>query len=153
MKLYITVSDENGVLVKKPFLEEFVVEKTLALDVVVGRFLSTVLSRAVDKVCQDPEVLAALQKERDALPIPTSTPAGASAGQQLPKEAKVIVSCAVEGVDVSVDGAFVGNCPATLLLKEGLHTIEVKKEGRGTFKREIRVSAGSEVSIRAELRQ
>jgi hypothetical protein len=56
-------------------------------------------------------------------------------------------------VDVYVDGAFVGNCPATLLLKEGLHTIEVKKESGGRFKREVRVSAGSDVSIRAELGQ
>jgi len=85
---------------------------------------------------------------------PVVVPAsGQQAAQQSTKEGKVVISCIVQGVDVFVDGAFVGNCPATLLLREGLHTIQVKKEGRGTFKREIRVSAGSEISIRAELHQ
>jgi len=47
----------------------------------------------------------------------------------------------------------VGNSPASLSLSEGTHTVEVRKDGRGKFKREVRVLAGSETSIRAELSQ
>jgi hypothetical protein len=79
--------------------------------------------------------------------------APAQSTPQPSKDGKVVVSCNVEGADIFVDGEFVGNCPSTLALSEGAHTIEVKKEGRGTFKREIRVLVGSEVSMRAQLSQ
>jgi len=93
------------------------------------------------------EFTAYLQSKQPVVFAPTrSTP-------QPAKDGKVAVSCDVEGADIFVDGEFVGNCPSTLALNEGTHTIEVKKEGRGAFKREIRVLAGSETSMRAELSQ
>jgi hypothetical protein len=94
------------------------------------------------------EFTAYLQSKQPIVVAPAT-----QATPQPSKDGKVAVSCNIEGADIFVDGAFVGNSPSTLALNEGTHTIEVKKEGRATFKREIRVLAGSETSMRAELSQ
>ncbi len=60
----------------------------------------------------------------------------------------IIVSATPENCEVCVDGMFVGNAPTNLKLSEGVHVIEVKKEGYETFKRELRVLKGSEVVLR-----
>lgn len=86
-------------------------------------------------------------------PVVITATVGQQSASQQSKNGNVIISCAADGADVFVDGAFMGNTPATLTLCEGAHTIEVKKEGRGTFRRELRVLAGSEITIRAELAQ
>ncbi|MBM3860478.1 MAG: PEGA domain-containing protein [Verrucomicrobia bacterium] len=144
---------------KSIFFQDFSSRATFKCFVVMDGYLPYRIYEEVDKsdsgLCFQgfcgghKEFTAQLQSKQPAV-VPAG---GQQAAQQSAREGKVVVSCVVQGVDVFVDGAFVGNCPATLLLKEGLHTIEVKKEGRGTFKREIRVNAGSEISIRAELGQ
>jgi PEGA domain len=64
----------------------------------------------------------------------------------------VIVSCDQADADIYIDGIFVGNTPSTLKLSDGIHIIEVRKEGLPSFKREIRVFSSSETTIRATLR-
>ena len=51
--------------------------------------------------------------------------------------------------EVYLDGDFVGNAPAKLELAPGLHTVEVKKPGFKAFRRQIKVSEGSELSLHA----
>jgi len=53
--------------------------------------------------------------------------------------------------EVFADGAFVGNSPAKLKLSEGPHTIEVRKEGFKDYKKEIRVTDGSELNLKVVL--
>jgi len=53
--------------------------------------------------------------------------------------------------EVSIDGSFVGNTPAKLKLSEGSHVIEVKKAGYKDYRREITVTDGAELNIRAVL--
>jgi TPR repeat protein len=53
--------------------------------------------------------------------------------------------------EVFADGAFVGNSPAKLRLKEGPHLIEVKRAGFKDYRREVTVTAGSDLSLRVEL--
>lgn len=67
------------------------------------------------------------------------------------KVGKVIVTSNVENAEIFVDGIFVGNTPANLKLKDGIHIIEVKKDGYKSYKRELRVLGDSESSIRTEL--
>ena len=64
---------------------------------------------------------------------------------------KVSVAAVPDGADVSVDGSFVGNAPATLKLMPGKHTITVSQQGFKTWSRELSVLAGSEVSLKASL--
>lgn len=65
----------------------------------------------------------------------------------------VMVSSNADEAELWIDGAFVGNLPATLRLAEGIHTVEVKKQGFKAFKREVRVFTGSEATVRANLDQ
>ena len=53
--------------------------------------------------------------------------------------------------EIFVDGAFVGNTPAKVKLVEGSHVVEVKKAGLKDYRREIKISAGSELTLRAVL--
>lgn len=61
------------------------------------------------------------------------------------------VTTNVQDAEILVDGAFVGNAPATLRLGAGMHVVEISKEGYETFRREIRLLGDSEVTLRAEL--
>ena len=70
---------------------------------------------------------------------------------ETPQMGTIMVSSNVHGSDVYVDGMFVGNTPANLKLKDGIHIIEVKKSGYSTYRKELRVFGGSELSLRAEL--
>jgi PEGA domain len=63
----------------------------------------------------------------------------------------VNVSSNPAGADISVDGDFVGNSPASLKLAPGKHTVTVKMSGYKDWSREISVQAGSEVQLNASL--
>ena len=56
-----------------------------------------------------------------------------------------------DGAEVYVDGAFIGNAPATLKLAAGQHTIRVTQSGFKDWSREITVQAGSEAHLSASL--
>ncbi|HLH56409.1 MAG TPA: PEGA domain-containing protein [Verrucomicrobiae bacterium] len=58
-----------------------------------------------------------------------------------------------ETCEVYADGTFVGNAPAKLKLAPGLHTIEVKKSGYKDYRKQITISDGSELTLRAKLEQ
>jgi hypothetical protein len=55
------------------------------------------------------------------------------------------------GADISLDGNFIGNSPATLKLAAGTHTILVKMAGYADWTRQITVGTGSEVQLTATL--
>jgi hypothetical protein len=63
----------------------------------------------------------------------------------------VTVKADDETCEVLADGAFVGNPPARLKLAEGTHIIEVKKPGYRDYRREIKVGAGADLTLRATL--
>jgi PEGA domain len=56
-----------------------------------------------------------------------------------------------DGAEVYVDGAFVGNAPATLKLAPGQHTIKLNQAGYKEWSRDITVQAGSEAHLTAAL--
>lgn len=56
-----------------------------------------------------------------------------------------------ETCDVFLDGAFVGNAPAKLKLEPGNHLIEVKRPGFKDFRKEIKMTEGSELTLHATL--
>jgi len=87
------------------------------------------------------------QQQQQTVVIPGNQ--GASATQT----GAVSVTAGVQGAEVYVDGVFVGNTPANLKLTEGIHIIEVKKAGFANYRRELRVFAGSNLSLVAELKQ
>ena len=63
----------------------------------------------------------------------------------------VNVSSNPSGADVSLDGNFVGNCPAALKISAGKHTVTVKMSGYKDWSRDITIGSGSEVQLTANL--
>jgi len=51
--------------------------------------------------------------------------------------------------ELYVDGRFVGMAPAKLRLKEGRYSVEVKRAGFKSYRRQISVMVGAEVTLRA----
>src|SRR5712692_610219 len=68
-----------------------------------------------------------------------------------PATGTIAVSSTPDGGEISVDGAFMGNAPATLKLSPGKHTIRVALSGFKEWTREITVLAGSELKLAAAL--
>lgn len=56
-----------------------------------------------------------------------------------------------ENSEIFADGAFRGNPPAKLKLKDGPHVIEVKRAGFKSYRREITVTADSDLTLRVTL--
>jgi TPR repeat protein len=63
----------------------------------------------------------------------------------------VTVKADDETAEVYADGNFVGNAPSKLKLQPGMHIIEVRKAGFKTYRRELNVTAGAELNLRATL--
>ncbi len=63
----------------------------------------------------------------------------------------VNVSSVPAGADLLVNGQFVGNCPASLKLTAGKHTVTARLPGYKDWSREITVQSGSEVQLTANL--
>jgi len=63
----------------------------------------------------------------------------------------VNVSSVPGGADLLVDGDFIGNCPASLKLAPGKHTITARLSGHKDWSRVITVQSGSEVQLTANL--
>ncbi len=77
---------------------------------------------------------------------PPAAPAPAATGS-----AKVQLQSEPDGADIEVDGSFVGNTPSEVQVTEGDHTVTVKKAGFKDWERKVKVSAGSNVHLKAEL--
>jgi len=67
------------------------------------------------------------------------------------KQGSVNVTCESGDGDVYVDGAFVGNTPSKLKCGEGIHVIEVKRSRFKDYKKEIKVTEGCELSLKASM--
>lgn len=65
----------------------------------------------------------------------------------------IIVTSAPDGAEVSVDGAFVGNTPATLKLSAGKHSVKVTLAGFDEWTKDLTVLAGSELKLNAALQK
>ena len=94
----------------------------------------------------------------NAVPRPSGSGAGqtaavnsASAPARASKTGVVNVSAADDSYEIFVDGAFVGNTPAKVKLTEGAHVVEVKKAGFKDYRKQIKITEGSELTLRAVL--
>lgn len=79
------------------------------------------------------------------------SPGTASPASSSSKTGLVNVTAPDDSQEIFIDGAFVGNTPAKLKLIEGAHVVEVKKPGFKDYRKEVKVSEGSELTLRAVL--
>ena len=92
---------------------------------------------------------------------PASTPVAtaATAAAQAPAApevasaafAKLQMDSSIPGADILLDGNFVGNTPSEVQVAEGDHTVTVKKAGCKDWERKIKVTAGSNIHLNAEM--
>jgi len=67
------------------------------------------------------------------------------------KTGLVSVKAEDDSYEIFVDGTFVGNTPAKVKLAEGAHVVEVKRSGYKDYRKQIKITEGSELSLRAVL--
>jgi len=82
---------------------------------------------------------------------PAQSMGDAAASLERAKSGNLTIKGNDEHCEVFVDGEFVGNSPAKLKLAEGKHLVEVKKSGFKDYRRELKVVAGSDLTLTAEL--
>jgi hypothetical protein len=94
-----------------------------------------------------------IAKFQPAMPanVPAEAATAASPTETVAVSAKLRVESIPPAADIEVDGDFVGNTPSDVELKEGEHTVAVKKTGFKDWERKLKVSAGSSVNLSAEL--
>lgn len=80
-----------------------------------------------------------------------SKPTAKGESAEQPSSAKLQVESSPIGADIEIDGEFVGNTPSEIQTTEGEHTVSVRKAGFKDWQRKLRVSAGSNVHLSAEL--
>jgi len=66
---------------------------------------------------------------------------------------KCSFTSAPAGAEVTVDGRYVGSTPSVLSLSAGNHAVEVSLPGFATWKRDLTVSAGAELTVNAVLQK
>jgi hypothetical protein len=83
-----------------------------------------------------------------AAPAPASATNPSSA---VPAVGTVNVSSVPQGAEIDVDGAFVGDSPASLKLPSGKHTVSVSEKGYKPWTRDLLVLAGSSTKLDVSL--
>ena len=88
-------------------------------------------------------------------PQPAQVPASAvqTSGPSVTTDdaVKCSFSSTPAGAEISVDGKFVGSTPSVVSLSAGGHALEVSLPGFATWKRQLTVSAGTEITVNAIL--
>ena len=64
------------------------------------------------------------------------------------KTGLVNVNAEDDSYEIYVDGGFVGNTPAKVKLAEGAHVVEVKRPGFKDYRKQIKITEGSELTLR-----
>lgn len=93
--------------------------------------------------------LAALLKTRFGYSQPQASPSPVS--QSVSPKVTVAVTSTPPGADIEVDGVFSGSTPSELLLDVGLRKLRITKKGYSAYERTVSLTAGSKLSIAAEL--
>ncbi len=68
-----------------------------------------------------------------------------------PDLAVVKISSEPENAEIEIDGAYSGNTPRIKKLKPGEYKIKMSKKNYRSWERKIKVEAGEEISLNAEL--
>jgi hypothetical protein len=94
---------------------------------------------------------AAAEAAASKAPSTQAIPATVAPASVVPSTGRLSVSSVPDGADIEVDGSFVGNAPSDVQVPEGEHTVAVKKSGFKVWERKMKVNAGSNVHLNAEL--
>ncbi len=83
--------------------------------------------------------------------VPPPPAAQPSTAAQPPEVSTIAIKSTPDGADITVDGKFVGNTPATLRLAPGDHAVVIEKSSFKKWDRSVAVMAGASMTIDAQL--
>ena len=83
--------------------------------------------------------------------LDTQPGASPAASATAPSTARFSIASDPAGADIEIDGSFVGNTPSDLEVPSGECSVVVKKSGYKDWERKLKVVAGSNVHLNAEL--
>jgi hypothetical protein len=111
-------------------------------------------SQVAEELARTPTQKVAEKPEAQQVPVPAGTAMNSQPQQpplQQPEQGVVTITSNPDGADVTVDGGFVGNAPATLKLKPGTHNISVQQAGYAPWSRDLTVMEGASTKLNATL--
>jgi len=126
--------------------------------------LYTLVGKEKGEGAETGQASAASAVQQTAAPT-AATPAGAAAGnartvsseKATAGNGKENVKCKFTstpaGAEVTVDGKYVGSTPSVLSVTTGKHMVVVSMAGFGDWKREVDVTAGSDLTVNAVLQK
>jgi hypothetical protein len=120
-------------------------------------------SQVADELAGDPKQKSAVKSTNAAVdvPAPKAVPAEPSMTQPTmvqtsaadSTKGKINVNSTPDGADIYIDNNFVGNAPASLSLTPGQHSVKVSEDGYKDWQKDLSVTAGSEVNLKAALQK
>jgi hypothetical protein len=95
--------------------------------------------------------IVAKEKVNGAQPPEERAQPGAGPSSPAPATVKLSITSVPDGADIEVDGNFSGNTPSDVEVPEGEHSIVVKKSGYNNWERKMKLVAGSNIHLNAEM--
>lgn len=105
--------------------------------------------QVTEELARKPTQKTAEKTEASHVEVPANATISGTAAQQ--EQGIVVVTSNPDGADVSVDGSFVGNAPASLKLNPGKHTISIQQSGYAAWSRDLNVMEGANTKLNATL--
>jgi hypothetical protein len=99
------------------------------------------------------DFLKALEQVLRENPQPTQKSEKVNPTAQPSAVGQITLNSLPDGAEVSVDGTYVGNAPASLRLPAGKHAITLTAKGYKPWTRDVGIFAGSEAKVNATLEQ
>jgi len=102
---------------------------------------------------------AAAAAQNSPSPAPAPPPAVAKSGRLQnaspgnAEKVKCSFNSTPAGADITVDGSYVGNTPSEISLSTGTHRVQIAMPGFVAWKRELTITADSEVNVTASLQK
>jgi len=109
---------------------------------------------AVIPAADEPSVASSSQPNSSAANLANSAGTGVAAVSEASRDAvKCNFTSTPSGAEIMLDGSYVGNAPSTIAIGPGKHLVVLAMPGFAKWKRELLVSAGSDVDVSATLQK
>jgi len=119
----------------------------------VGKMRKQLYTYVAEKETGNLKVAA--ERGTEPSPLPAARPVQASNATPAVDSSQAIVKCSFSstppGAEVTVDGKYVGSTPSAVNLNTGTRVVVVTLPGFAQWKRDLSVSAGSELTVNAVL--
>jgi PEGA domain len=107
---------------------------------------------AVGQAPDEPSVASTAQPDSSVANLANNAGTGTAAVSEVNRDtAKCNFTSTPSGAEISLDGSYVGNTPSAIAVGAGRHLVVLTMPGFSKWKRELLVSAGSDVEVSATL--